>query len=82
MIDTTSTNGINGTDNSSGNGNIANAENNVKFRFALSKPFTHKVGKLPTFTIEFDLSDAIEFSANCSSSVTPGPSVVTAFFSN
>ena len=82
MICTTSTNGINRTDNSSGNGNIVNAENDVKFRFALSKPFTHKVGKLPTFTIEFDLSDAIEFSANCSSSVTPRPSVVTAFFSN
>ena len=82
MIGTTSTNGINGTDNSSGNGNIANAENNVKFRFELSKPFTHKAGKLPTFTIEFDLSEAIEFSANCTSSVTPGPPVVTASFSN
>ena len=82
MIGTTSTNGINGTDNSSGNGNIADAENNVKFRFALSKPFTHKAGKLPTFTIEFDLSEAIEFSDNCTDSVTPGPPVVTASFSN
>jgi hypothetical protein len=82
MIGTTSTNGINGTDNSSGNGNIADAENNVKFRFALSTPYTHKAGKLPTFTIEFDLSEAIEFSANCTSSVTPGPPAVTASFSN
>ncbi|MDC0426138.1 hypothetical protein OAL80_04580 [Pelagibacteraceae bacterium] len=82
MIGTTSTNGINGTDNSSGNGNIADAENNVKFRFALSTPYTHKVGKLPTFTIAFDLSEAIEFSDNCTSSVTPGPPAVTASFSN
>lgn len=82
MIGTTSTNGINGTDNSSGNGNIADAENNVKFRFALSTPYTHKAGKLPTFTIAFDLSEAIEFSANCTSSVTPGPPAVTASFSN
>ena len=82
MIGTTSTNGINGTDNSSGNGNIADAENNVKFRFALSTPFTHKAGKLPTFTIAFDLSEAIEFSANCTDSVTPGPPAVTASFSN
>ena len=82
MIGTTSTNGINGTDNSSGNGNIADAENNVKFRFALSTPYTHKAAKLPTFTIAFDLSEAIEFSANCTSSVTPGPPAVTASFSN
>ena len=82
MIGTTSTNGINGTDNSSGNGNIADAENNVKFRFALSTPYTHKAGKLPTFTIAFDLSEAIEFSSNCTSSVTPGPPAVTASFSD
>ena len=82
MIGTTSTNGINGTDNSSGNGNIADAENNVKFRFPLSTPYSHKAAKLPTFTIEFDLSEAIEFSANCTSSVTPGPPAVTASFSN
>ena len=82
MIGTTSTNGINGTDNSSGNGNIADAENNVKFRFALSTPYTHKAAKLPTFTIAFDLSEAIEFSANCTDSVTPGPPAVTASFSN
>ena len=82
MIGTTSTNGINGTDNSSGNGNIADAENNVKFRFALSTPYTHKAGKLPTFTIAFDLSEAIEFSTNCTSSVTPGPPAVTGSFSN
>ena len=82
MIGTTSTNGINGTDNSSGNGNIADAENNVKFRFALSTPYTHKAGKLPTFTIAFDLSEAIEFSENCTSSVTPGPPAVTGSFSN
>jgi len=80
MIGTTSTNGINGTDNSSGNGNIANSENNVKFRFALSTPYTHVPGKLPTFKVAFDLTDAIEFSANCTSSVTPGPPSVTASF--
>ena len=82
MIGTTSTNGINGTDNSSGNGNIADAENNVKFRFALSTSYTHKAGKLPTFTIAFDLSEAIEFDADCTNSVTPGPPVVTGSFSN
>ena len=81
MIGTTSTNGINGADNST-NGDLADSELRVKFRFALSKPFTHKVGKLPTLTIEFDLSDAIEFSADCTSSVTPGPPAVTATFSN
>jgi hypothetical protein len=82
MIGTTSTNGINGTDNASGNGALADSEPNVKFRFALSTPYTHKAGKLPTFTIAFDLSEAIEFSANCTDSVTPGPPAVTASFSN
>lgn len=82
MIGTTSTNGINGTDNSSGNGALADSEPNVKFRFALSTPYTHKAGKLPTFTIAFDLSEAIEFSTNCTDSVTPGPPAVTASFSN
>ena len=81
MTGTTSTNGINGTDNGT-NGNLADLEPNVKFRFALSTPYTHKAGKLPTFTIAFDLSEAIEFSANCTSSVTPGPPAVTASFSN
>ena len=80
MIGTTSTNGINGADNTSGNGNIANGEPNFKFRFALSTPFTMPTGRLPTFEIAFDLSAGISFSSNCTSSVTPGPPVVTATF--
>jgi len=80
MIGTTSTNGINGADNSSGNGNIANGEPNMKFRFALATPLTLKNGRLPTFEIAFDLSAGISFSANCTSSVTPGPPAVTASF--
>lgn len=80
MIGTTSTDGINGTDNSSGNANIADGEPRVKFRFELATPFTPSVGALPTFSIAFDLSNAIGFSSNCTSSVTPEPPVVTASF--
>ena len=80
MIGTTSTNGINGADNTSGNRNIANGEPNFKFRFALSTPFTMPTERLPTFEIAFDLSAGISFSSNCASSVTPGPPVVTATF--
>jgi hypothetical protein len=71
---------ISGAYNSSGNGNIANGEPNVKFRFALSAPFTMPVGRLPTLEIAFDLSAGINFSSNCTSSVTPGPPVVEATF--
>ena len=71
---------ISGAYNSSGNGNIANGEPNVKFRFALSAPFTMPVGRLPTLEIAFDLSAGINFSSNCTSSVTPGPPVVEAMF--
>jgi hypothetical protein len=38
------------------------------------------VGRLPTFEIAFDLSAGINFSSNCTSSVTPGPPVVEATF--
>ena len=79
MVGTTSTNGINGADNPD-NGNIDNGEPNMKFRFALATPFTLKNGRLPTFEIAFDLSAGISFSANCTSSVTPGPPAVTASF--
>ena len=79
MVGTTSTNGINGADNPD-NGNIDNGEPNMKFRFALATPFTLKNGRLPTFDIAFDLSAGISFSANCTSSVTPGPPAVTASF--
>ena len=80
MIGTTSLTGLDGADNSSGNGNIADAEPRVKFRFALSAPITIKQGKLPTFTIAFDLSEALQFGVGCVA--TPGPPNVTASFSN
>ena len=80
MIGTTSTNGINGADNTSGNGNIADAEPNMKFRFAIAEPFTLRTGKLPTIEIAFDLSEGISFSSDCTTSVTPGPPVVSVTF--
>ena len=84
MIGTTSLTGLDGADNSSGNGNIANAEPRVKFRFALSAPITIKQGKLPTFTIAFDLSEALQFNTVGATAcvATPGPPNVTASFSN
>jgi len=39
-----------------------------------------RAGRLPTFEIAFDLSAGINFSSNCTSSVAPGPPVVTATF--
>lgn len=84
MIGTTSLTGLDGADNSSGNGNIADAEPRVKFRFALSAPITIKQGKLPTFTIAFDLSEALQFNTQGSTDcvATPGPPNVTASFTN
>jgi hypothetical protein len=84
MIGTTSLTGLDGADNSSGNGNIADAEPRVKFRFALSAPITIKQGKLPTFTIAFDLSEALQFNTVGEGAcvATPGPPNVTASFSN
>ena len=84
MIGTTSLTGLDGADNSSGNGNIANGEARVKFRFALSAPITIKQGKLPTFTIAFDLSEALQFNTVGSTVcvATPGPPNVTASFTN
>ena len=80
MIGTTSLTGLDGADNSSGNGNIADAEPRVKFRFALTTPITIVQGKLPTFTISFDLSNALTFGVSCAA--TPGAPSVTASFSN
>ena len=80
MIGTTSLTGLDGADNSSGNGNIADAEPRVKFRFALTAPITIVQGKLPTFTIAFDLSNALTFGGSCAA--TPGAPSVTASFSN
>ena len=80
MIGTTSLTGLDGADNSSGNGNIADAEPRVKFRFALTAPITIVQGKLPTFTIAFDLSDALTFGGSCAA--TPSAPSVTASFSN
>ena len=84
MIGTTSLTGLDGADNSSGNGNIADAEPRFKFRFALSAPITIKQGKLPTFTIAFDLSEALQFNTVGEGAcvATPGPPNVTASFSN
>ena len=82
MIGTTSLTGLDGADNSSGNGNIANAEPRVKFRFALTTPITIVQGKLPTFTISFDLSTALTFSGGATCTATPGAPSVTASFSN
>ena len=80
MIGTTSLTGLDGADNSSGNGNIADAEPRVKFRFALTAPITIVQGKLPTFTISFDLSNALTFGGSCAA--TPSAPSVTASFSN
>ena len=80
MIGTTSLTGLDGADNSSGNGNIADAEPRVKFRFALTAPITIVQGKLPTFTIAFDLSDALTFGGSCAA--IPSAPSVTASFSN
>ena len=82
MIGTTSLTGLDGADNSSGNGNIADAEPRVKFRFALTAPVTIVQGKLPTFTIAFDLSDALTFSGGVTCNATPSAPSVTASFSN
>lgn len=83
MQGTTSTDGINGADNAT-LGKIQAGEPNVKFRFELTKPITIKSGKLPTFTIAFDLGEAIEFNTVSGTAcvVTPGSPVVTATFSN
>ena len=41
--------------------NVEAAHDFVKFRWVLSKPLTVKPGQIPTMTITFDLSEAIEF---------------------
>jgi len=83
MQGTTSTDGINGADNAT-LGKIQSGEPNVKFRFELTEPITIKPGKLPTFTIAFDLGEAIEFNTVGGNAcvVTPGSPIVTATFSN
>ena len=42
-------------------GTVEAAHDFVKFRWVLSKPLTVKPGQIPTMTITFDLSEAIEF---------------------
>jgi len=83
MQGTTSTNGINGVDNAT-LGKIEAGEPNVKFRFALSQPITIQSGKIPTFTIAFDLATALEFNTIDGNAcvATPGSPIVTASFSN
>ena len=41
--------------------NVEAAHDFVKFRWVLSKPLTVKPGQIPTMTMTFDLSEAIEF---------------------
>ena len=50
---------IDGTDADAGT--VEAAHDFVKFRWVLSKPLNVTVGKIPTMTITFDLSEAIEF---------------------
>ena len=41
--------------------NVIDAHDFVKFRWELSKPLTIKPGQIPTMTMTFDLSEALEF---------------------
>ena len=41
--------------------NVEAAHDFVKFRWVLSKPLTVKPGQIPTMTMTFDLSEALEF---------------------
>ena len=50
---------VDGTDADAGT--VEAAHDFVKFRWVLSKPLTVKPGQIPTMTITFDLSEAIEF---------------------
>ena len=50
---------INGTD--ADPGTIASADDLMKFRWKLSKPFKVTVGQIPTMTMTFDLSGALTF---------------------
>ena len=50
---------IDGTDADAGT--VEAAHDFVKFRWVLSKPLNVTVGKIPTMTMTFDLSEAIEF---------------------
>jgi len=50
---------IDGTDADAGT--VEAAHDFLKFRWVLSKPLNVTVGKIPTMTITFDLSEAIEF---------------------
>lgn len=50
---------INGTDAAAGT--LANGDAFMKFRWLLSKPLNVSVGKIPSMTISFDLSTALEF---------------------
>ena len=42
-------------------GTVLSAHDFVKFRWVLSKPLTVKPGQIPTMTMTFDLSEALEF---------------------
>ena len=50
---------VDGTDADAGT--VEAAHNFLKFRWALSKPLNVTVGKIPTMTMTFDLSEALEF---------------------
>ena len=53
---------VDGTDADSGT--VEAAHDFVKFRWELSKPLTVKPGQIPTMTMTFDLSEALEFNDN------------------
>ena len=50
---------VDGTDADAGT--VEAAHDFVKFRWVLSKPLTVKPGQIPTMTMTFDLSEALEF---------------------
>ena len=50
---------VDGTDADAGT--VEAAHDFLKFRWALSEPLNVTVGKIPTMTITFDLSEALEF---------------------
>ena len=53
---------VDGTDADSGA--VEAAHDFVKFRWELSRPLTVKPGQIPTMTMTFDLSEALEFNDN------------------
>ena len=66
----------------SSDGEVDAGDDYIKFRWALTKPFTFTGSRMPSMTISFDMSSAIEFYGSCgtgdaSSGAGPGVPVVS-----